>query len=64
MGPYLKQQRVGYAQIILIVVTEKPSLGVALRLIPQFAGDSTMQGGEVKGGVDDDIHSEMSKIKP
>ena len=50
MGPYLKHQRVGYAQIILIVVMDNPSLGIALRLLPRFAGDSTMQGGEGKGG--------------
>ena len=34
IGPYLKQQRVGYPQIILIVVTENPILGSALRLLP------------------------------
>ena len=50
MGPYLKNQRVGYAHIIIIVVTDNPSLSVALHLLPLFAGDSTMQRGEGKGG--------------
>ena len=50
MVPYLKQQRVGYDQIILIAVTNNPNLGVALCLFPRFEGDSTMQGGEGKGG--------------
>ena len=50
MGPYLKQQRVGYAHILLIVVTDNPRLGVALRLLPRFAGYSTIKGGEGKGG--------------
>ena len=50
MGTYLKKQQVGYAQIILIVMTDNPSLGVALLLLRRFAGDSTMQGGEGKGG--------------
>ena len=50
MGPYLKKQRVGYAQIILIVVADNPILGVALLLLPLFEGDSTMQWGEGKGG--------------
>ena len=39
-----------YAQILPIVQTENPILGVTLRLIPQFTGDSTMKGGEVKEG--------------
>ena len=50
MDPYLKQQFVGYSQIIIIVMTENPSIGVALRLIYRFAVDSTIQGGEGKGG--------------
>ena len=50
MGTYLKQQRVGYAQIILIVVTYKPILGVALYLLPRFVVDSIMQVVEVMGG--------------
>ena len=50
MGPYLKQQQVVYDQIILIVVADNSILGVALLLIPWFVGDSTMQGGEGKGG--------------
>ena len=50
MGLYLKQQRVLYDQIIIIVVADNTILGVALLLIPRFAGDSTMQGGEEKGG--------------
>ena len=49
MGPYLKQQRVGYAQIIIIVMAYNPSLGVTIPLLPQFMGYSTMQGGEGKG---------------
>ena len=32
--PYLKQQQVGYAQIIIILVTNNNSLGVMLHLIP------------------------------
>ena len=32
--PYLKHQQVGYAQIILILVTDNSSLGVMLHLIP------------------------------
>ena len=35
-GPYLKQKRVGYVLIFFIVVTENPSLGIALHLLPQF----------------------------
>ena len=31
-------------------MTDNPILGVTLRLLPQFMGDSTMQGGEGKGG--------------
>ena len=50
MGTYLKQQRVGYAQIILIVVTDNTSLDIALCLLPKFARDSNNQGGEGKGG--------------
>ena len=50
MGAHLKQQRVRYAQILYIVVMDNPSLGVTLRLLPQFTGDSTMQGVEGKGG--------------
>ena len=50
MFPYLKQQRVGYSQIIIIVTTVNSILGVALCLLPQFTVDSTMQGGEGKGG--------------
>ena len=50
MGPYLKHQRVGYARIIIIVMADNLILGVALRLLPRFAGGPTMQGGEGKGG--------------
>ena len=50
MGPCLKQQQVGYSQIILVVIKDNPSLGFALCLLPHFAGESTMQGGEGKGG--------------
>ena len=39
-----------YAQILPIVVTDNPILGITLRLLPRFTGDSTMQGGEVKEG--------------
>ena len=43
-----------YAQILPIVVTDNPILGVTLRvtlrLLPRFTGDSTMQGGEGEGG--------------
>ena len=38
-----------YAQILPIVVTDDPILGVTLCLLPRFTGDSTMQGGEEKG---------------
>ena len=37
-----------YDQILPIVMTENPILGVTLRLLPQFTVDSTMQGGEGK----------------
>ena len=50
MGPYLKQQQFGYPKIIHIVVTDNPILGVALRLLPRFTGESTIQGGEGTGG--------------
>ena len=50
IGPYLKQQRGKYTQILPIVVTDNPILGVTLLLLPRFKGDSTMQGGEGKGG--------------
>ena len=46
MGTYLKNKQVVYEQIIHIVVADNPILEVALLLIPRFAGDSTMQGGE------------------
>ena len=39
-----------YAQILPIVLTYNPILGVTLRLLPRFTADSTMQGGEGKGG--------------
>ena len=39
-----------YDQILPIVVTNSPILCVSLRLLPRFTGDSTMQGGEGKGG--------------
>ena len=51
IGPYLKQQRVRYAQILPIAVTENPILGVTLRLLPRFTGDSTMHGVEGKGAI-------------
>ena len=50
IGPHLKQQQVRYAQILPIVVMENPILGVTLRLLRRFTGDSTVQGGEGKGG--------------
>ena len=54
IGTYLKQQRVRYAQILPIVVTDNHILGITLRitlrLLPRFTVDSTMQGGEGKGG--------------
>ena len=54
IGPYLKYQRVRYAQILPIVVTDNPILGVTLRvtlrLLPRFTVDSTMQRGEGKWG--------------
>ena len=54
IGPYLKQQQVRYAHILPIVVTDNPILGVTLRvtlcLIHRFTVDSTIQGGEGKGG--------------
>ena len=50
IGPYLKQQRVKYAQILPIVVTKNPILGVTLHLLPRFTGDKKIQGGEGKGG--------------
>ena len=54
IGPYLKQQQVRYAQILPSVVTDNPILGVTLRvtlcLLHRFTVDSTMQGGEGKGG--------------
>ena len=31
-------------------MTDNPILGVTLRLLPRFTGDSTMQGGEGKEG--------------
>ena len=34
IGPYLKQQQVGYSQILSIFVTENPILRVTLRLLP------------------------------
>ena len=43
--PYLKHQRVGYAQILLISVTENPILGVVHCLLSRFSGESTIQGG-------------------
>ena len=43
IGPYLKQQRFWCAQILPVVITDNPILGVALRLLPRFTGDSTMQ---------------------
>ena len=46
----MKQQQVRYAQILPIVVTDNPILGVTLRLLPRFTGDLTMQGGEGKRG--------------
>ena len=54
IGPYFKQQRVRYAQILPIFVTDNPILGVTLRvtlcvtllLLPRFTVDSTMQGGK------------------
>ena len=49
MGLYLKQQWVGYFQIIIIVVTDNTRLGVTVSLLPRLAGDSTMQGVEGKG---------------
>ena len=39
----------GYAQIFLILVTDNTSLGVTLRLLPWFLGESNMQGVVVKG---------------
>ena len=39
-----------YAQILPIVVTDNPILGVTLRLLHRFMGDLTMLGGERKGG--------------
>ena len=39
IGPYLKQKWVGYDHNILIDVTENSRLGVALHLIPRFAGN-------------------------
>ena len=54
MGAHLKQQRVRYAKILPIVVTDNPILGVTLCvtlcLLPRFMVDSTMQGGEGKEG--------------
>ena len=51
MSPYLKQQQVGYDQIILIIIKKNTSLGVALCLPSWFLGDSTTQGGEGKGAI-------------
>ena len=45
IGPHLKHQQVGYAQIFPIGVTYNPILGVALFLLPRFTGESTMKGG-------------------
>ena len=50
IGPYLKQQLVRYAQILPIVVMDNTILGVTLRLLPRFTGDSTMKVGEGNGG--------------
>ena len=45
----IEHQWVRYAQILLIVMTNKPRLGVALCLPHWFVDDSTTQGGEGKG---------------
>ena len=44
-------------------MTDNPILCVTLRLLPQFTGDSTMQGGEGKGGGNQYIGNFRNKNK-